>query len=83
MTEQLDHASVMTSVILALGVLGPAAALAPEIIKGIKAVVTWLRRVGVAHRPATVTPWSGSEPTPLQVGGLADESQGHEEARAA
>jgi hypothetical protein len=83
MTEQLDHASDMTSVILVFGVLGPVATLSPEIIKGIKAVVTWLRHVGVAHRPGTVTAWSGYTPTALHAGGPADESQGPEEAQAA
>jgi hypothetical protein len=91
----------MTSVIWVAGILGPAAALAPEIIKGIKTVVTALRRVGEARHPGTLTPWPGSAPAgqgrvklaarllarggivPLDVGGQADDSQDHEEVRAA
>jgi hypothetical protein len=53
----------MTSVIWVVGVLGPAAALAPEIIKGVKAVVSSLRGVLVGRHPGTVTPWPGSAPS--------------------
>jgi hypothetical protein len=50
----------MTSVIWVLGVLGPGAALAPEIIKGVKAVVSWLRRVRVDRHAGTLASWPGS-----------------------
>lgn len=56
MAEQLDQALVMTSVIWVAWVLAPAVALSPEIIKGVKAVVTWLSRVGIGHHAGTVTP---------------------------
>lgn len=62
MQGKLDQDLVM-SVIWVAWVLAPAAALAPEIIKAVRAVVTSLRGVGAGRDPAAVTPSLDSAPT--------------------